>query len=102
MSVQFVEDIEVSDVEMDFDLDVPCEFNYRSHLHPSCETPAEWAVRINCCGHLFLFCQKHFDRLLDGMQEGFEFIHDGPDGCGAVLFGNPISSAERLDKRVSK
>ena len=60
-----------------------------------CEYVAKWRLTMACCGGIILFCNDHMDQLLEGIAEGYKFLHKPPSGCGTVMV-QPILSAERI------
>lgn len=88
-------DIDVFTV-LDFDPALPCD--YKVTRSETCQNTAEWICVTSCCGKSILYCQKHFDVILDGISQGKKFVHVS---CGAKDIKHPWSSAERISQRIS-
>ena len=70
------------------DIGLPCDF-------VDCETTPIWAVLVSCCGSAYIFCELHYQDLIDYVASGRPMICDR---CKQV-FKNPsglISHIERL------
>lgn len=100
MTVHFDEEVDTHGIELlDFDYVPPCEY---IREEPLCDYPAEWIVTMACCGSQHLFCDDHFNAVLEILNGGCWLEHFAKfGGCGKTT-KSPFLSAERLDKRVSK
>lgn len=78
---------------LDFDYDLPCDVE----RFGGCDSPAEWKVILSCCGAIVLFCDVHFNAILEKIDGIEEFYDDTPGGC-LERMTEPIAFAERLDK----
>lgn len=83
---------------LDFDYDVPCDIKIGEDKR-DCDRPAEWVITLSCCGKQLMWCQFHFDDILDDIAKGMLFwCPTTIGGCGVKGIQQPIASAERLDK----
>lgn len=46
---------------LDFDSDLPCDYNRNHSTNPPCSKAAEWKIMVSCCGGMVLLCDEHYD-----------------------------------------
>lgn len=57
------------DIVEEFATDEPLECDFLDEDHTRCPQVAAWSVLVSCCGSVVLFCQEHFDMMLEGLSE---------------------------------